>query len=344
MDTTNTHVDDEYVHSYLHALLSPINIDVLEVLDKFELNGHHLLMLKRGRNQQIYSLSDESVLSPKHLWDRAENEPRPLLFQSYISERTAQICEELDVDFVDEEGNCLLKFADVYVKIRHAKSKKPSLSHTSTAPALTNLFSRRRSQVIFALLTWPEIVTWSVRDIAEVSGVSVGQAQSTLKYLQLQGYLDQSRTQLYEQEELFRLWLINYPTTLMPSLRLQEFQGDLKSINPDKVEGFVSGEAAVPEDLNPASLVMYVSNLSPEVIIRNRWRVSAHPNIFLRAKFWKQPSEVRSGLENYANKWAYTAPLTLVYADLLASGDSRQKEIAENLRGRDERLFSLTSG
>lgn len=326
------------------GILSSFDLQIYEALEAATDNTQRVIMVARGSNNTIYDLYRIEVLKdPSFRNIILHGLRRPLLVGEFVPESLAKVCKELHVDYVDEQGNVSLEFGDVYINIRSSRSIKAPLKISSPGmPA--NLFSKRRAQVIFALFTWPEIVRWRVREIADVSGVSIGQVQTTLKDLEYQGYLMREESQLAKVGELFRLWLLSYPTSLMPSLRLEEFQGDPDKFDPVLEGALLSGESAVPFGLHPASLTLYMSELTPETIVRNRWTRSQRPNIFIRKKFWKDPSQVRpvGGKYEYEDENIF-APATLVYADLIASGDSRQKDIANNLIGDNERLFKLTS-
>lgn len=58
---------------------------------------------------------------------------------------------------------------------------------------------------------------------------------------------------------------------------------------------------------------------------RRSRRNEEHPNIFLRRQFWCAPHEPEK-------PGVHEAPWLLVYADLLASNDSRQCEAAQQIR------------
>jgi hypothetical protein len=93
---------------------------------------------------------------------------------------------------------------------------------------------------------------------------------------------------------------------------------------------------AVPDDIrNPESLVLYVDTaeygLPAELLIHNRWHRDPHGSIVIRQLFWR----------NLLDDPAGVAPVTLIYADLLASREPRQLEVARHMRRRDDRLARL---
>ncbi len=90
----------------------------------------------------------------------------------------------------------------------------------------------------------------------------------------------------------------------------------------------MSGAAAVPDLLRPETIVLYTKTFPTELVRAHRWRRDeAQPNIFLRHQFWQS-------VDASSHPGKHVAPWLLTYADLLASNGSRQREAAEQLRGR----------
>jgi hypothetical protein len=102
-----------------------------------------------------------------------------------------------------------------------------------------------------------------------------------------------------------------------------------------KTPAFLSGESAVPDQLKPITLTLYVPSLEKSLIGLNRWRTDRTPNVFVRQQFWKSPDDV--GIE----PGVQVAPWPLVYADLLASDDPRVRGAAKEWRARAERATGV---
>ncbi|MFI5712694.1 type IV toxin-antitoxin system AbiEi family antitoxin [Kribbella sp. NPDC051620] len=255
---------------------------------------------------------------------------RPLLvLGERITERSANALREADVQYLDSAGNAYIAFEDVLIDIRGRRSSVP-LSRSSVPARSTNLFSPRRARVVFALVTWPALVRASVRELAAVARVSSGLTHDCLDLLERNGYLSSGRQrELRDGEELLDHWTAAYPSGLAPTLRLGEFSGDIDEVRPARPDQpiFVSGESAVPRMIRPVSLTLYVDVLDPMLAIRNRWRSDEQPNIVVRQKFWTDP-----GVPEELPDGKLLVPWTLAYADLMATGESRQREAAHQLR------------
>lgn len=262
---------------------------------------------------------------------RLGDHAQPLLvLGDQVSERSAEAFRLAQIDYLDAAGNAHIQFGDVYVDIRGRKRAIPAPEVFDTP----NLFSARRMQVIFVLLVWPETARYSVREVARAAGTSVGLTQSTIRGLASAGYLVGEN--LHRRDDLVNIWAAAYSGSLLPKLRLGSFFGEFTQ-GIQVRDGFppllVSGEGAVPGELTPETLTLYTEELDPRLPILNRWRTDREPNIEIRRRFWREPDLQIAPHDDYRRA---SAPQLLVYADLLASGDPRQMNVAAGMRERGE--------
>ncbi len=257
-----------------------------------------------------------------------------LLLGERINERSADMFRRRGVNFLDESGNAFFSFENVHIDVRGRRAERKRVETSLSSSAVANLFSTKRSQVIFVLLTWPELLAAPLRYMAMSAGVSLGQVQKTLGELHKAGYLayDHDGKHLRRQGELLDLWVAAFPTGLGSPQRTRKFAGDINAFEtPPGVTVALSGEAALAGKIRPETMTIYVDNVFVNsLIMKNRWRTDRPPNIFVRTQFWQEPEAPTEGL-GYA-------PSTLVYADLLASGDGRQAEVARAFRDSNARL------
>lgn len=250
-----------------------------------------------------------------------------LLIGPRVTERSAEMFRAQGIDYLDQSGNAFIAFNGVHIDVRGRKPN-PTTS-TALAGPRGSLFSMKRSQVIFALLSWDDLLRKRVRDIADAAGVSLGQVQATMGLLEQGGFLDGRRwASPGERDRLIDQWTAAYPLGLGAAAMAQPFSGDFTDLHATSMPVYVSGEAAVPEMLrNPESIVLYSAETPRELIRRGRWRRDEDsPNIFLRHQFWNPPEPEVPG--------SHRAPWLLVYGDLMASNDSRLRETAQEVRGR----------
>lgn len=265
---------------------------------------------------------------------RAFDKRRLLVLGPRVTERSAEMFRRLGINYIDSAGNAYLTFDGVHIDVRGRRAHAPAGELRSGANrGGVNLFSTKRSQVIFALLTWPELLERPVRELSNAAGASLGQTQETLGLLAHYGFLDERKRLIpAHKERLIDQWVAAFPTGLGSEARTKPFSGDWQSLDLLETQVFVSGEAAVPEFLRAETAVLYTDDSAIELIRAGRWRRNnAQPNILLRRQFWEAPKT--ADLTNTApGRGTSAAPWLLIYADLLASHDSRQREAAAQLR------------
>lgn len=89
----------------------------------------------------------------------------------YLSETSRQICAEFELGFIDLAGNCRLVGPGFFVE--HLGGEPPK----AEKKAFVSIFSPKSAHVLRALFREP-YREWKVADLAEASGVSVGQVSN----------------------------------------------------------------------------------------------------------------------------------------------------------------------
>ncbi|MBO9625331.1 MAG: hypothetical protein J7484_03030 [Microbacterium sp.] len=251
-----------------------------------------------------------------------------LILGEQINERSADMFRRNGVNYLDTAGNAFISFQGVRIDVRGRRDDAKAVERDVVPSAAANLFSTKRSQVIFALLAWPDLLEQPLRRLAMTAGVSVGQAQKTLTDLAFYNFLDPDAgaRHLRHRGELIDGWATAFPSGIGSPRRTRRFFGDIGSFEtPPGVSVAFSGEAAVAGRIRPETMTLYVEETSLSLLAgRNRWRTDRSPNIFVRTRFWEDPLPQESGIA--------IAPLPLIYADLISSGDGRQAELARELR------------
>lgn len=284
----------------------------------------------------------------------ASRMPHPLLVVGpKITGRSASAFRANDLQYIDTSGNAYIKFGGVYVEVQGRTSLTLNSSSDWSFPVgdhrdyreasprrvTRNLFSPRRSQIVFALLTWPHLSEAKVRDIAQVAGVSIGQAHESLSLLEDAGFLKGGR--LHRFSELLDYWTNEYPRGLGRKMTIGTFVSDspddFRPLYPDQSVYF-SGESAQGVDIvRPTTLTIYVETFDKKIALVNRWRrpdSNEGANVAVMKKFWMDPKYLTRpyyrGEDSLAGQ--ENAPWPLVYADLMASGDPRLAEVARTWR------------
>ena len=165
--------------------------DVRRFLVEFKSSGQPR-MIREAVNQLLRYRADAS---DAHL----------VIAAPYISPESAELCRREGVGYVDLAGNCLLCFDQVY--IRREGNPNPFAAKRD----LRSLYSPKASRVIRVLLTDPFRV-WKMEELAEASGVSLGQAHNVKKLLADREWIEggQRGFSLRFPERLLDEWSENY--------------------------------------------------------------------------------------------------------------------------------------
>lgn len=280
------------------------------------------LRLARGTSMQTYTLRYGDKVPLTAAVGTDDGDP-PFVFTTYVAGKTDDAFRRAGIQYLDKAGNAWIEFGDVLIDVQ---GRRRPVATTRMRLRPSNLFSAARAQVVFALLAWPQLWDAPQRTTAHAAGVSVGQVNDTLKLLKHSGY--SRRDGGPGQADLLDLWAAAFPAGLAQRLTLARYASS-GPINWDKLESATaSGAAAVPQLLRSPNAVLYLDELNARLPIVHKWRSDGEPNITVRRRFWHDPQH---GAD------ARIAPWPLVYADLLAGEDPREREAAIEWKERHAR-------
>ena len=283
--------------------------------------------------QQFDEMKEDRNLAPGVISVKNDKEVRRLLIAPYISREIAEYCKECELEFIDSIGNSYLRSPGILVFITGEKYERGQQPIES--PKTHSSLSGQR--VALALLCKPELAGATFKEIASISGVSVGAAHKALENLTLRSYLvkDQSvRRRLIQSERLFYEWALNYPVTLRATLTTRRFTAPESNwwerANITEFGGVWGGEVAakhLTSYLKPETQTIYVPSSSMAAAIKGiathcRLRADPRGKIEIIEKFWND--------DIYPN--TDTAPPILVYSELMALLDPRVDEAAKILK------------
>lgn len=295
------------------------------------------LMLSNARNETF----DVEV---KTVVDRLETlrilkqhatqlERRPLLVTSYLSTFLAEECRNLGLNFIDTAGNALIDVPGHFVFV----VGKPRLSPFPTHSKNHALRTSNGLRIVFALLTEPELLNRSQRDIAQYARVALGSVGKTLDDLVRQGHLnttDSRSRRLLAHDELARDWSRQYPISLRGKLNPRRYsttgrQWKEIALLPDQaVWGGEPAASQLDGYLQSAEATIYTWMPRERFLMEHRLRPDAGGDIEILDAFWESPDP------NASARNSALAPALLVYADLISSHDGRNREAAAKLWGQ----------
>lgn len=181
--------------------------------------------------------------------------------------------------------------------------------------------------VLFYLLQDKANVNQSIRQIADITGVSLGSVHSVLNDLRERGFLIENGPQrmLRKRGTIVEWWARGYAETLKSKLLIGRFTFLTPKVRNNWPEIILpdtlcwGGEPAAAlrgEPIQPGRWDIYTADNADTLIATGRMIPNPQGEIFVYTKFWKSTE----------------TPAMVVYADLMCTDDPRCREIAEHLK------------
>lgn len=262
---------------------------------------------------------------------------RGVLVAPYLTAELANHCRnELDLHFIDTVGNAYLRAPGLHIFVRG--ERPPALPATAmgtrgggTATAL---------RIVFVLLCKPELLNAPYREIVAAAGVALGAVGWVFFDLQGRGYitggLRKRNRRLLEPARLLDEWVTNFPIKLRPKLNPRRFQApDPGWWQQARLEAGArwGGEVAaakLTDYLKPATCTIYLDPQNARetlaaLVKQHRLRADPQGNVEILDAFWNfQPGGTPPDI----------VPPLLVYADLMATLNPRNLEVAKRIRAQ----------
>jgi hypothetical protein len=262
---------------------------------------------------------------------------RPLMLVApYIEPDLASYLIDRNIPFLDVAGNAFIRAPEVTIMILgRARVSLPKDSPTSRSTTSKGL------QVMFALATQPGLASEPYRKIAEVSGAALSTTNQVVDDLLARGLLVTRRNgkrMFPDWPKYVEEWVSLYPTRLRIKLAQARFastSGDWwRSFDFLKFGARLGGHAAadlVTQDLKAARVTIYADQkLGADFLKAARLRPALDGEVEVLTTFWREPVD-------YGWVTSPSHPVVhplLVYADLIASRDSRSLSVAKDIYER----------
>jgi len=273
------------------------------------------------------------------LIDRVHKMMQPaLVCTEYVNPVQAVKLKAANVQFIDTVGNAFINQPPLYLFI---KGNKPYAQTNELKEVVNRAFEPTGLKVIFAFLTRPNMVTATYREIAQYTGVALGAVGWVINGLRDAGFLVDVRgreaRRLTNRKRLIDRWIEAYIEKLRPKLFIGIFLADTPEwwhrIPIETLGAWMGGELAAAKmtgALKPEQTTLYLpENAERDLLQAARLRrVRGLPPrnttglISIYRPFWLDPDP--SGPVGCVH------PI-LVYADLVATADPRNLEVARQL-------------
>jgi hypothetical protein len=285
--------------------------------------------LRSGKRESLYQAEIKPRFSHtvrQLLLMQKASANRPLLLVThYVNPEMADQLIRDNMEFIDSAGNAFINlgFLRIISKGNLPKNRAP-------LPSSPRLFKASGLKVVFALLSRPDLITGTLREIATKSGVSLGTAAGIVEEIKARLYLiedNKGTRRLIRKKDLFEAWVTAYPEQLRPKIHLGKYRGEHgwwheKVLQPAWAQW--GGEVAASRLTNylfPQAITVYLVGVRlDEFLLENKLRLDGNGTVEILERFWPT-GDLGQILE--------TVHPMLVYADLIAMGNERNIETAK---------------
>ncbi len=252
-----------------------------------------------------------------------------VLLSSYIPEQIAKTLQGLPLNYMDAAGNAFIKTGDVFILLEGNKPVKVDQNETPKALSKTGI------KVVFQFLNEPVLINDTIRNIAARTDVSLDTVHKTLQVLQQLKYIipvGKNQWGWLNGKNLLEQWVNDYGAKLKPGLHFGNFrfvhENDFAKWRQIqfKRQTCWGGEPAgdiLTNYLKPETLTIYTNEAKMDLI--KNYKMIPDPNGYIRVyqKFWSDKVTDNN-----------TAPILIVYADLINTGNKRNIETAQKIYGK----------
>ena len=256
---------------------------------------------------------------------RLANTQKPLIvIADNISSEIKKRLREADIQYLDRAGNIYIHDKKQLIWIDGLKEKK--ITHKTTNRA----FTKTGLKVLYIFLEQPDAINLPYREIAQKANVSLGTITPTIASLKEGGFIlpiSKTKIKLQRKKELWERWVAGYREVLKPGLLLgiyksRNHQNWRKQALPtETVWGGEPGADLLTDYLHPEILTVYTNTPKSKLIKDLQLIPDTNGNMFVYQKFWT----------DYNYPGTTTAPILIIYADLLLTDDPRCIETAEKI-------------
>jgi hypothetical protein len=268
-----------------------------------------------------------------------------VLVADYINPNMAKKLKAMGIQYFDTVGNAYINQPPVYVLVTGNKQQQTPV----TSGGETNrAFDVAGLKVVFGFLCEPLLVGANYREIAGRTGIALGTVGWVINGLKGAGYIIDrgggTGRRLVSRKKLLDRWVEAYPEKLKPKQRVGEFVADgpnwWKEIDIEEYGAYWCGEIAAAKYtkyLKPQTITIYLpEDVGNKLLGRARlhkavdWTADGPDVVRIYRPFWPVEQQ-KNVVDRKRNEIAGLVHPILVYADLIATGDSRNLEAARML-------------
>jgi hypothetical protein len=263
-----------------------------------------------------------------------------LLLAEYINPRMAERFKTAGLQFMDLAGNIYLEQDSFFLYVKGAKNKTKA-NNTNVSIQSGKAFMAKGLQVVYTLLREKSAVLLSYRELAAQAEVALGTVADVIKDLEARGFLHQQQQgkTLINIDALTRTWAEGYSHKLKANKTPVHWVGPSphwwKDVRWADYNAVAGGEIAAAHYTN------YLTVQTP-LIYADKTAIGRLAQQFRLRKV--RPGEYAETITTFVEPFISITKLSgpeqgyahrlLAYADLMASGDARNMEVAQQLYER----------
>lgn len=185
-------------------------IEDIQIADRSE-QGFTVLFKERGNgtvNMSVICLNRAVPSAVKEVIEKTSEDIYRVIMAPFISEASAQICENSGVGYCDFSGNCMIQTDRIYISNKGNPNLFPSDNHAKT------IFKSSAKTTSLILRTIMKDISkrWKIKELAEEVGCSIGMVSRVKTYLCEQAWAEMDSTGLHitDAEALMKEWSRSY--------------------------------------------------------------------------------------------------------------------------------------
>lgn len=311
-------MDKDTIHIALENLREATGIEA-RWEDNGQLDGR--LRFAYNNKEHVFAAMVKTEPRNHHLQNLEEYLNRPEAFILVAKRIFPNIKERLrrrEIPYLEANGNIFLKNGGLFLYVDTQKEVRLDNGKANRA------FTKTGLKVLFYLLQHKDAIDLTQRELAEKTGVALGNIPLIINGLKELGHLIPLNDKTFvwdKRNELLDRWITAYATVLRPKLKKERFTlnkpwQDLQFDNQHTVWGGEAAADMLTDHLRPERFLIYTRENRLDLIKKHG--LIPHENGEMEAieMFWKQND-------------GQTAPPLLVYADLMLEGGKRNTETAK---------------
>lgn len=252
-----------------------------------------------------------------------------IIVTEYIFSAIAAEFRKKGIQYIDTAGNIYINQLPLYIERTGRKPKEiPKRKKTK------RFLKTAGMQLVYTLLCNPGIENLPYRELAEKADVANGTVGWVMNDLKELGFLldKKDERRLIKKDELLMRWVEEYPLQLKNKQMIGRYTTEItnwwKDVQTNYPDITCGGEVAaniLTGFITPQNKTIYTKGNAHNILIaKYKFRIDEDGEIEIVNKFWNFEEEKRYKVKGIVN------PI-LVYADLIATGDTRNIQIAEKI-------------